>query len=294
MKFTEILDRFRIPYLTEGHEHCTAGWVQLDCPQCSRDSGRYRLGYNLAGGYCSCWYCGGVPLVRVVAELTHLSYQQVRKLLGEVEKEQHTKREASGKLILPAGVGPLLPAHRRYLRKRGFDPTTLERLWRLQGIGVSSQLAWRIFIPIFFQGRMVSWTTRSIGESHDKRYRSAKPEQEVIHHKTLLYGEDYARHAVIVVEGPTGCWRIGPGTVGTLGTGYSRAQMLRISRYPVRVICFDPEPQAQERARRLCDELMVLPGETYNVTLDDHDPGEATDEEVAYLRTTFLGDVSYV
>ena len=42
---------------------------------------------------------------------------------------------------------------------------------------------------------------------------------------------------------------------GTLGVGYSRAQLLRISKYPLRAVCFDSEPAAQERARQLCEEL---------------------------------------
>jgi hypothetical protein len=102
--------------------------------------------------------------------------------------------------------------------------------------------------------------------------------------KDLLYGEDYCRDAIVVTEGPTDAWRIGPGAVATFGLAYSRAQVLRISRYPLRVICFDSEPEAQRQARRMRDELTAFPGETVIVRLDSKDAASAKPKEVRQLR----------
>jgi DNA primase len=163
----------------------------------------------------------------------------------------------------------------------------MQRLWNAQGIGMSSQLPWRIFIPIELNGEMVSWTTRSIND-YGLRYISAKLTQESFPHKHLLYGEDYARHTVIIHEGPLDVWTVGPGAVGTLGTSYTRAQVVRMSKYLRRVVCFDNEPEAQRRARKLCDDLEPFEGETHNVILDAKDANTASAKEIRRLRRLYL------
>jgi DNA primase len=192
-------------------------------------------------------------------------------------------------LKLPKGLGLLKTQHRRYLKNRKFNPKELEALWNLQGIGVAARLAWRLFIPITLDGQVVSWSTRSLSDDHEGRYITASPNEEAVDHKSLLYGEDLVRgNAIIIVEGPTDAWRIGPGSVATLGTGYSRAQVKRMTSYAVRAICFDSEPAAQRRAGRLADLLEPFPGETVVVELDAEDPGKASPREVRLLRKAFL------
>ena len=87
----------------------------------------------------------------------------------------------------------------------------------LQGIGLHPRLPWRLFIPIHSHGRPISWTTRSIGTKDKKKYITASPAEEAAPHKQTLYGLDYCRHTVIVVEGPLDAWNIGPGAAATYG-----------------------------------------------------------------------------
>lgn len=289
MTFAELLDQHNIPKHTEGHEHCRPGWLQLDCPFCSKGWGHYRMGYNLRYGYVHCWSCGHHTVANTLMELIDAPYREVKRLLKNVEVEDRgplASEPVRGKLELPPGVGDLLPAHKRYLRNRGFKPGFLEREWEIKGIGIAADWQWRIFIPVTLNGETVSWTTRSITDK--ARYRSASPEQEKLCHKDLLYGEDYCRHTVLIVEGPTDVWRIGRGAACTFGTGYRRSQLVRLARFPRRVVCYDSEPMAQRQARKLCDLLEVFPGETYNVQLNSKDPGAATDKEIAELRRRFL------
>lgn len=292
MQITEVLSKLRIPYRVPGtHTHARAGWVQIDCPYCSPRSDRFRMGINLDKGYCNCWMCGGRRLIAVLGELTRLSGAECKSIISQV-RWKHTKQDqteaTNRRLQVPAGVGPLLGAHRRYLRGRGFDPDEVQRLWQVQGIGLAAKLGWRLFIPIVQFGETVSWTTRSIG-SGSARYLSASPEQELISMKRVLYGEDYARHSIVVCEGPIDVWAIGPGAVGTLGVSYTRDQVTRIGQYLVRVICFDSEPAAQRRARRLATELTVFAGETHVVELETGgDAAEASRSEIADLRARWL------
>ena len=288
MKFTEILTEYNIETLDDGNA-TDKGWIQLDCPQCGRDTHKFHLGYNVNGGYFNCWRCGFLPLANTLSELTHLPISKCLNLIKHLEKDTFDRIEYKGKLILPKGIVELMPQHKKYLRKRGFDPYALKRIWNVQAIGIAAELSWRLFIPITFQGQVVSWTTRTISDNEElTRYISASKKQEAIPHKELLYGEEYLRHAAIINEGPTDAWNIGPGAVCTFGVTFSIAQILKLSKYPVRAVCFDNSSMAQKRAKKLCDELSVFPGETYNVVLKGKDPGSASRKEIEKLRKAIL------
>lgn len=289
MTFKEILSEYDIPIGPVGHYHVREGWVNFDCPYCSRDSQGWYMGYSIAGNYVCCWRCGGHKLINTLMELTGLSYSEVKKLLGDLESQHFEKKKLLGKLVIPTGVKRLHSAHKKYLHGRGFKWREIERTWQIWGIGISSRLSWRIFIPIYYHGEIVSWTTRSIsGNSKVTRYISAGENEESMPHKELLYGEDFARHAIIVNEGPINAWRIGPGAVATFGSGYSQKQLERMSKYPTRAICFDNEPEAQRRARKLVNDLSVFPGDTYNVVLDEKDAADENKENVERLRKEIL------
>lgn len=265
--------------------------MNLDCPDCTPNSRRWRLGYNLRGRYFSCWACGYKNAARVIASVAGVSWAEARAIVDDLPSDRSLPEgPARGKLVLPAGLCDLMPCHRDYLAGRGFDPDELVRVWGVRGIGLASKLAFRVWIPHYHHGEVVSWLTRGITDT--ARHRSAGPGEEVLDHKTILYGADHARHAVAVVEGCTDTWAIGPGAVGLCGIGYKREQVLALSEYPVRVICLNTERTAQERARKLCRELSAFPGETHNLTFTCKDAAEAMTkypEEIEYVRKEFLG-----
>lgn len=258
----------------------------FDCPRCSPGSGHFRLGLSLARGAFSCWQCGFVPRKEAVAGLLGVSEREAGGLLGGLERPlpPAIAAKAPGRLVLPDGLGPLLPPHRRYLKGRGYDPDELAAVWGLQGIGLAARLAWRLFIPVTRRGVTVSWTTRSLTDG-GRRYVAADESQEAVPAKSLLYGADLVPgRAVIVVEGPADAWAVGPGAVATLGTSTSSAQVRRLLRYPVRYLCFDSEPGGQRRATRLLRDLSAFAGRTFNVVLDAKDPGSAKPKELRALR----------
>jgi len=292
MTIEEILNELEIEIAPEGHHHRTQNYYQTDCPRCSKGTQKYRLGIHKSGAYAVCWICGHVPILDALVELTGQPYSIIKELLKDIHSDFTPVLRTKGKLILPKGIQPLkeLPLHQKYLRNRGYNWRKLEKLWRIQGIPLAVNLSWRIFIPITFQGDVVSWTTRSISKQEGiLRYISASPEQEAIAHKTLLYGEEYARQAIIITEGPFDAMRIGPGAVATLGIGFSTAQVQRMIRFPIRAILFDSELEAQKRAKKLMEALVDFPGETMICQLETgKDAGEADEEEIRQIRKEIL------
>lgn len=175
----------------------------------------------------------------------------------------------------------------------------LESIWGLRGIGrLGGNLAWRIFIPATLNGQTVSWMTRRANDqAKTKRWLSALPEQESIPRRELVYGLDHVGHAAIIVEGPSDCWKVGPGAVACLGIGgITEAQIAALSTIPLRAVVFDDEPQAQLEASKLASRLSALPGETIRIELEDGasgmDPGALSTSDVRRLRAEVLGDRS--
>ena len=275
----ELLDELKTDYLEGGHQHCREGWIQLKhCSFCSSDN--YHLGLHLSSGVWACWRCGGGKSSWKVWRALGATADQIK---GIVKGRPSERVKAQGTLTLPPSIEPMLPAHCRYLQSRGFDPAEIADFWGVQGIGLASRLAWRLFIPIIHQDEVVSWTTRAIGDV-PQRYISASAAQERISHKTLVYGQDFCNHSIIVVEGPLDAWRVGPGAGALFGIAFTPAQVKRLVRHPYRYVVFDSTKEAQERAHELASQLSLFPGETHVIELDAEDPGSATPEEIRRLR----------
>lgn len=288
MTIQEILQEYRVPHIEQGHHHCTPRFVQVDCPFCSPGTQRWRLGISKVGLFTNCWSCGPHKLYDVLLELLNIPRDRVVLLLKGLDPGWvKDDREVKGQLRIPTGVGDLLPVHRRYLGSRGFNADELKQLWGIKGIGLATRLAWRIFIPITLNHKVVSWSTRSVSED-TVRYVTARKEEEAYPFRKLLYGEEYCRNSIIVHEGPFDVWRTGPGATCIWGLEWTRAQVLRMSKYPVRVICFDNEPEAQRRAKQLCSELEVMDGSTFNVVLSGKDAASSPLREIQELRRRFL------
>lgn len=291
MDLVGVLDRYSVDYRKHGdHHHVRDGWVGLDCPWCG-SSGKYHLGVHVKTRKCNCWRCGPRSAVLAVARACGTSAAEIEAVWDSAGFDNGAIiTRARGSLVVPSGVSDMMPQHRGYLAGRGFNPDEIGRVWGVRGIGLAAHLQWRLFIPIYSSlGRMVSWTTRSISSTNPSRYVSASPEQEEMSHKSLLYGEHLARHAIVIVEGPTDAWAVGPGAVCLFGLGYSQKQIALMVNYPIRVVMFDSSHSAQKRAVSLCKDLSIYPGTTHNIEIETgEDPASASKEEIAEIRRAFL------
>lgn len=289
MDFEHILTDYNVPYVTEGHHHARDGWINIDCPFCGKGTHSYHMGYNIAFGYANCWRCGTHPLVNVLHELTGLSIGDCVKLLKQIKVHKAKVVEKHKGVYKPPKLGGLKKAHIAYLHNRGYDHKKLVRLWNIDGISLSSKYAWRIFIPVLYHGKAVSWSTRSI--SKDKavtRYLSAPLTEESMRRTDLLYGEDYAKNTIIICEGFFDVWSLGPGAVATMGVEYSTSQLMRMVNFKKRYVCFDSDEPGQDRAKKLCRTLSLYEGETHNILLDSKDAGEASKKEIKLLQKLLL------
>jgi hypothetical protein len=280
----QILDDAGVEYKLPGqHHHATSSRIQVDCPWCSPHSHKFRMGLTTSSA--NCWVCGPHRIATSLAAIIHRPVSECSKSLGELKPIREPEIDINKSLKLPDRVSDLEVAHRLYLKSRGLNPKQITMDWSIRGIGISAELPWRIFIPVYFDGELVSWTTRAIGNTPGSKYISARPTEEKYALKKLLYGEDYTEHKVIVVEGPVDVWKIGKGAVAICGSVPTQSQLYRIAKFPVRYICFDSEREAQRNAKKLCEELSLFPGETHRIELNAKDPGSADNRELDQLKS---------
>ena len=289
MNLESVLEQLAIPFKRAGESpHVSAGWVGIECPYCGIGTGKYGMGLNLSSFAVNCWKCGKHRLFSTLRICARIDERTLGETLRGLKPDRPAERTLGpSKAVLPPGVGPLLGFHRKFIQERGLDPTEVIETWRIQGIGQSStRYAWSLFIPAILDDEVVSWTTRSIGSQ--KRYDSAPSTCEKIPIKEMLYGEHLAGNAVIVCEGPIDAWAIGPGGVATCGVAITDAQIIRIAKYPLRVICFDRELEAQRRAEEVCRMLAPFPGQTLNLELSGKDASRSPKKEIYQVRKRFL------
>lgn len=298
MDIIRFLVDHRIPFQTEGHKHCRPGWVNMGCPFCVGNEGLH-LGYDMAADYFCCWRCGGKPLVKTLAKISHLSEAEVRNILPSYGGRSRRVKAPEAKILFspfkhPSGTGIINERHIYYLMKRGFDPYEIQGRWNILGTGPIALLrtskgflnySHRIVIPIYWAGQEVSFQARDITGRHELRYIACPEEREQIKHKHVLYGtsERLQAEEALVVEGVTDAWRFKGKAVATFGIKYTPIQMRLLARTYKRVaIVFDDDPQAITQAEKLAGELRFR-GVKAEVVKIEGDPGDMSDAEAHRL-----------
>jgi len=303
MDIEGLLRACNIDYVSYGqHHHVTEGWVNIHCPFCS-GSRNYHLGINLEKGNCYCWRCGSHKLSEVLQEVLKISYKEANRLITKyraggprIAQEEANRKVKIKPLRLPPNIVPLQKNHRYYLIKRKFDPDVIAQLWGVQGIGPASILdgidfSNRLFIPVYWDGELVSFQARAISNKEPK-YLFCPKDRQLVNPKDIIYGnpDGWADGVGICVEGVTDVWRLGKKAFATFGIDYRRPQIRCMAKIFKKVfVMFDGgEVQAQKKAKRLVDELSALGVDAYQVVLKEGDPGELSQEEANRLVKDLL------
>lgn len=191
--------------------------------------------------------------------------------------------------------GEMVPLHQlhdyhpacRYLCERGFDPEMLSRQlgvsYCTQGKWANSLAAGRIVVPITMNGKLQGWQARYIGNPPNQfvpKY-CTMPGMKV---KDVLYNLDYARNYphVVLVEGVTDVWKVGPASVALFGKTLSATQELLItSIWNQGTVYVMLDSDAADDARKIVEKLRGRVGKCVLVELpDDRDPGDLSQQEL--------------
>jgi DNA primase len=281
-----------ITYQTEG-KNISAGWLGTQCKFCNDQSNH--LGINLQSFNFSCFKCGETgSILKFVAAIEGTSWSQVRQIVAEFSSQEfktHKRldQEPARHFKAPT-IAPLSTGAKKYLREeRGFPYKMLQRKYGIGCFAPTSIYRFRLFIPVYFNGQLVTFTTRSYNEKVTPKYLHCPKRTSSLFVKETLYNLDNAKDGTaIVVEGPFDAWRIGDGAVATFGVIYTQKQIkLLRERFKRVFIMYDAD--AQEQAWKLAESLSTFNMEVNVVTLKIGDPGSMTATEAREIRREIFG-----
>lgn len=263
---------------TEGYKQCAKGWVQIECPFCG---GFPHMGWNEEKDYFNCYECGWHSHITVIEAILRVDSREARQIRSRYTTATYTPTEhvspppKQTSLVLPKGTGPMSKRHKDYLRSRNFDPDKLEEEWDLKGTGKLGDYKFRIIAPIYHNGKLVNFQGRDITDQAVAKYKACSHHDEVMNVKECLYGLDKVEgDSIVVCEGITDVWRLGPGSVDTFGIQVKHAQVELMKRFENIFICFDTETEAQKQARKLADQLQCFGRHIELLSLDCNDPAK--------------------
>jgi len=281
--------------IDSGHHHCHEGWIQLHCPFCAGGVSGFHLGFSLESGYFNCWRCGGHSVWSYLGEILRTSDRsKIYKVLQKYQMDSpgipRTRRHRSV-LVPPPHLESLSHQHRSYLRRRGFRSREIEREWGLEGTRhLSGKWNWRVVGTICNRfGVPVAHIGRSISSRAKPKYRITDKQDCAEDPNGFLYGiHNVPGDSIVVVEGPADVWRLGPGSVATLGIDWTVTQANLIRQFKHRFVCYDPDQNAQRSARRLAEWLSAYPGSTELVDDMPCDPGDLEPLEAKSLMGALI------
>jgi hypothetical protein len=167
----------------------------------------------------------------------------------------------------------------------------------LLSISEGCDLKFRIVIPVFINGLMVTYHTLDVTGKQTPKYLGCPIEKSILALKSTVYNIDNVLNTVLIVEGPTDVWRMGSGSVCTWGLQFTAEQVnLLISKKLKRAfVMFDGEdiedPHYEIKhavALRKADELAwaLKSGiqEVNVLEMSFGDPGSLSDEMATHLR----------
>ena len=293
MNLQEIYNSFGVRIASQSDRHYRNGWINTSCPYCKGNPGNH-LGYNIEQNYFKCWRCGFHPTIKVLMDLLHMNYHDTKQLIykhdGKVNQKVSLVKMRKKAFKTPPNLIPIHQSfiHKKYLLQRGFNADILENKYGIQAIPHISKLdninyKFRIFIPIFYKNKMVSWQTRDITDTSNFRYLSCPQKRELIEHKKILY-QTPETDFIIITEGVFDTWKVelaGYPATCCFGIEYKTSQLKQLLQYKKIIIFFDSEPQAQEKASQLHHRLLFAGKNVINITPPNNkDPGSMPPEQI--------------
>ena len=247
---------------------------------------KFHGGFNIAGNYYNCWMCGGHSIDNVIMSLLGVEWFEAHHIVkpyltSNSEQQSIIKKKAQARECeWPVNCHGIQARHQKYLYERNFNPYQVQIEWDIKGTGPIGAYKFRIIIPIYFNGKLVSYQGRDITGRSDLRYKACPIEKEVIHHKHIIYGIDHVKNKkAIIVEGVFDVWRLGYGAVSTFGTEVTNEQVLLLAKHLDKAYLIIEDNAAENKYTDLANRLIALGTECELVYIDAEDPAELTELE---------------
>jgi DNA primase len=293
----ELLKEYDIPYWERG-KNVARGHINIQCPYHKDNSNHF--GIRLSDSRSSCYVCGSHSLIKTLEILTKLPYSQIKEIISKFQTnipEEKIHKPIPGALdkYFRFFNKDILGPYYDYLEKRGFDPYHLQNHYGIMSCGNMTKFKFRIIIPIVMNNQIVSFSARDITGQAINKYDSPPDSENLIPRDRILYNLNHLEgDSVLIVEGPTDVWKIGDGTIATLSTKFTYAQLLLLLKKGIKnlFVLYDPEDPAQIQAQKLASLMDVATSFDHVERLElcgYSDPGSLSVEDAKQIRKEVFG-----
>lgn len=290
----EYFNETGINYWEEG-KNISQDWVGIQCPFC--DDRSNHLGITPDGIRYNCFRCGAKgSTVNLIKQLQKTSFKNAKALYNKYSTEiiyHDVDYDPVTKVEWPVQVRDKLEIpHKKYLMKRRFNPKLLEKVFNLKCCMHSGIFKYRILIPVYMEGKLMTFIGRDITGRAFLPYRNLSMQESIKPAKQCVYNIDNVDDKAIIVEGVTDVWRLGCyGVIATLGLVFTTAQVNRIaSQVRNAYIMYDSEPQAIHKAEELGNLLSMAGVEKIEVvSLSKGDPADLPPSEADQFKRSLFG-----
>lgn len=302
----DYFDDRGIKYTVGPAKNVAKGRIGIKCPFAGCQDRSNHCGIELSTLRFHCFVCGeSGDAVKLIREIEECSFKEAKGIIRRFNLGAVTRPTPTGgssplsagevdstqikTLSYPKDVVTLkgMPkSHRRYLSKRGFDPSYIWKKYKLAATShLGHRFKYRILIPYFYKRKMVTFTSRDITDKSELKYQHLSDEESSIPIKSLLYGEEFCGDKVIIVEGPMDVWRIGDGACALMTTSMTNDQMLRLIDMGVMMVYILLDSDAVLQARRLKFQLRGIIPYVEVISMDRGDPADSlTRTNIKFLR----------
>ncbi len=290
-----FLEKYDIDFKERG-KNIGSGWFALEeCPLCG--VGGYHFGINRQSKGWHCWGCGQKGHAPILVKyLLNCESKEAWKIVQEFTDGylEFDIRETGERVILPFGIEEIGEDARYYLQKiRKFNADQIIKQFKLQQTNFRSKLEhagfvsdfrWRIYIPIFMNKKLVSYTARDYTGQRDPRYQHPFLEACIVPPSSCIYNIDTVSDKCIILEGPTDVWRMGPETVSVQGIETTKEQIRYFAQKGIKKAWVMFDAGKRDKAEKVAIELDNYIPKVKMVNLDYGDPGELTDAEAMKIK----------
>ena len=199
--WVRFLDSNHIHYETSG-KNVSRGHIAIHCPFCGSADHSQHMSLNTKHGGWNCWrndnHSGKSPVYLVQALLT-CSRERAQQIVGEAVFIPDDFLGTVQRLVAPQGevvrkpitlppdfkrFDDALPSARRYieyLRERDFTPAQIDRMSQRYGLryATGGKFKGRIIFPVTFEGKLMTYTGRTIYKDVDLRYKTLSYDPEL-------------------------------------------------------------------------------------------------------------------
>lgn len=298
----------KIEYRSSG-KNVSRGEYSICCPFCSE--GRFHCGINPVKQLFHCWICGNKgDIAKLLSKLLSISYIEARTIINPISdlKKALENRDTKNiqveeikkikKFELPAYTKPFIKDSKNIWQEIAHDflvdkynLTWNHILDAKLHYCINGKYKNSIIIPIYFNGKLVNFISRTWDKNAHKRYENCPNELSLVNIKKVVYNYDrvYNKKQVIVTEGCFDAIKVGlDRSVAVCGTEVSQEQknLLVTLKADELIIMFDNDPHLKTTSKKAQDLVDYLsPFVKIKVIKLPHgkDPGDMERDEIDNL-----------